>query len=417
MSAPASFARSGLALAAALAAGPLLAQDAAAPEAPAGPPPVRIISLGGLTGAAAGAAADIISARELAALHVNRGGGLEGGRKIALDLVDVGCDGPAAARAGEIAAEAFRTARAAAFLGPVCSDATLSAAQAAIALGAPLISDGATTPELTGLADDDLVFRTAPSDLAAAQGMATLALSRGHARIAIAHGQDAWSTALADAFAAAYTEAGGVIAARQTFAPGQDSYRPEMESLAGAAEGARALALFTYAGGDGAAALDAALRQGEWQAVFGGDGLLDKAVMRRVGMMKMARVTLVAPSPDRSREAWKRYAAAARAAGLDPEAPLAAQGYDAAMVLALALVRSGGRTGTELAAAIREVTDPGAPPVLPDDWRRARGLAAQGPVNYVGASGEVDFDAAGDAALPVAVWRASMGGWKASPLR
>lgn len=423
-------------LALALLAGAAAAQSAtqvAAPETGAaagtsvaaqtteGPQPLRIISLGGLTGPAAGAAADIISARELAALHVNRGGGLGGGRSLALELVDVGCAGEEAANAAEVAATAFTGARALAFLGPVCSEATLAAAKAAVALGAPLISDGASTPALTTLEDEDLVFRTAPSDLVTAREMARLALGRGLRRIAVAHGMDDWSEELAAAFGEAFAAGGGAVVATQSFAAGKDGYRAEMQALADAAQGraggAQALVLFAYAGGDGETVLADALRIGAWDEILGADGLLDDQVIRDIGMMKLARVSLVAPAPDRETEAWRRYAAASRAAGLDPEAPLAAQGYDAAMVLALALVRSEGEGGAALARAIREVTTPGAQPVLPDDWARGRALAAQGPVNYIGASGPVDFDAAGDTASPVAVWRARPGGWAPSSLR
>lgn len=386
-----------------------------APPAPAAP--VRIISLGGLTGAASGASADLMSARELAAQEVNAGGGLARGGRLILDLVDVGCTGRDAEDAADVARDAFEAAGATAFLGPVCSDAALAVAGTAIALGAPMISDGATTPALTALGDGDLVFRTAPSDVAVAAALAELATARGYSRMAIAHEPGAWATGLAEAFAAAYAAAGGEISARAELTVGRDDYAPEMAALAaqGAADG---LALFAYAGGgDGTPALLAALRLGAWQAVLGADGLLDDAVVAELGALKLARVTLAAPAPDRGAEAWAHFAAAAEASGFDPEAPLVAQGYDAAMIMALALVRSGGEGGAALAAAIREVTDPGALPVAPGNWAAARKAALAGPVRYVGASGPIRFDAAGDTPGVIAGWKATGGVWRASVLR
>jgi branched-chain amino acid transport system substrate-binding protein len=386
------------------------------PEPPA-QAPVRVISLGGLTGAASGASADLMSARELAAQEVNAGGGLADGRRLMLDLVDVGCTGRDAEDAAGIARAAYETSGAMAFLGPVCSDAALAVAGAAIALGAPMISDGATTPKLTALGDDDLVFRTAPSDMAVASALAELALARGYGRMAIAHEPGVWATDLADAFAAAYRAAGGAIAGRAELPAGRDDYRPQMAALAeqGAAD---ALALFAYAGGgDGTPALRAALRLGAWEAVLGADGLLDDAVVEDLGALKLARVTLAAPAPDRGAEAWAHFAAAAEAAGFNPEAPLAAQGYDAAMIMALALVRSRGEGGAKLAAAIREVTDSGALPVVPGNWAVARRAALAGPVRYVGASGAIRFDAAGDTPGVIAGWKASGGAWRAFVLR
>ncbi|MGG7566320.1 ABC transporter substrate-binding protein [Rhodovulum sp. DZ06] len=413
------------ALIAALAlAAPVAAQQAAAPAAPGaapeaapqGPAPVRVISLGGLTAAAAGVAADLMAARELAALEVNAGGGLADGAPLALEPVDVGCAGDEADAAGSVAAQSYEAAAAVAFLGPVCSDAALSAAEAAIALGAPLISDGATTPALSALEDGDLVFRTAAVDTHAAEALVELAQRRRYASVAVAHGDDAWGQGLAEAFAGAARAAGIEVRAMQGFSDGDDDYTDDMRALAGIGA-ADALALFAYAGGGGEAALKAALREGAWGAVIGGDGLLDDAVARSVGTLNLTRVTLVAPAPDRGLAAWSAFAEAARAQGLDPAAPLAAQGYDAAMVLALALVRSGGEGGAALAAAIREVTAPGAPQVLPGDWARAKRLAAQGPVRYMGASGPLGFDAAGDARPGFAAWRAHAGSWRPGPLR
>jgi branched-chain amino acid transport system substrate-binding protein len=378
--------------------------------------PVRVISLGGLTGAASGASADLMSARELAVLEVNAGGGLADGRALTLDLVDVGCTGALATDAGAEARDAFEAAGAVAFLGPVCSDAALAAAGAAIALGAPMISDGATTPLLSALVDDDLVYRTAPSDVAVAEALAELALARGYVRMAVAHEPGAWATGLSQAFAQAFRAGGGDITATAELPAGQGDYAPDMAALAdqGAAE---ALVLLAYAGGDGVPALRAALRLGAWQGVLGADGLLDDAVVRDLGSLTLTRVTLVAPAPDRSAEAWTHFAAAAEASGFDPEAPLAAQGYDAAMIMALALVRSGGEGGTALAAAIREVTDPGALPVGPGAWATARKAAMAGPVRYVGASGAIRFDAAGDTPGTLAAWKATGGVWRASVLR
>ena len=287
---------------------------------------------------------------------------------------------------------------------------------AAVALGAPMISDGATTPALSALDDGDLVFRTAPSDAAVAGALAELALARGYGRVAVAHEGGAWATGLAEAFAAAFTAGGGVVTGAASLPAGADDYAPDMAALAEAGA-ADALALFAYAGGDGVPALEAALKLGAWQAVLGADGLLDDAVVEALGALKLARVTLAAAAPDRGSEAWVQFAAAAEAAGFDPDAPLVAQGYDAAMIMALALVRSNGAGGAALARAIREVTAPGAPPVGPGDWAKARKAALAGPVRYVGASGAIRFDAAGDTPGVIAGWRATGGAWRASVLR
>ena len=408
-----------LSAAAVLAAAPAMAQQAASTPAStqqAGPAPVRVVSLGGLIGAAAGASADLMAARELAAAEVNQGGGLADGRPLALEAADVGCAGSEAAAAAATAQEVFASSAAVAFLGPVCSDAALAVARAAERLGAPMISDGATTAALSGAEKADLVFRTSAADPAAAAALADLAVARGYRAIAVSHAEDAWARGLADRFAQAARDKGIVIEAMQSFAPGRESYDEEMQALADAAP-AEALALFAYAGGDGPAALSAALKLGAWGAVIGGDGLLDDGLARTVGTLKLTRVSLVAPAPDRGAASWKRFAQMARAYGVDPEAPLVAQGYDAAMVMALALVRSGGEGGAKLAEAIREVTRPGAPRVMPGDWPRARMLAARGPVRYMGASGEISFDAAGDVPARFAVWRAHAGQWKPGRLR
>jgi branched-chain amino acid transport system substrate-binding protein len=390
---------------------PAAAQDAAQDTAP-----LRVLSLGGLTGAASGASADLMSARALVAVEVNAGGGLADGRRLSLEVVDVGCAGADAQGAEAVASAAMGASGAVAMLGPVCSDAALSVARAAIALGAPMISDGASSPALSALEDGDLVFRTAPSDVAMGAALADLALTRGHARMVVAHAGDAWAEGITGAFVAAYQAAGGVVVAQALLeeAPGAQDAGLAALDAAGPAD---ALALFAYADERGIEALRAVLRRGAWQAVLGADGLLDVAVIDQIGALRLARVTLAAPAPDRAGEAWIRFAAKAAEVGIDADAPLAAQGYDAAMVMALALVRSGGQGGARLAQAIREVTAPGAPPVLPGNWAAARAAAAGGEVRYVGASGPIRFDAAGDVPGLIASWSARGAAWAPSRLR
>lgn len=73
--------------------------------------------------------------------------------------------------------------------------------------------------------------------------------------------------------------------------------------------------------------------------------------------------------------------------------------YDSVFLLALAIEKNGKADRAGLAAALREVANAPGEVILPGEWSKALELIKAGTdINYQGASGEIEFDAAGDVA-------------------
>jgi len=93
------------------------------------------------------------------------------------------------------------------------------------------------------------------------------------------------------------------------------------------------------------------------------------------------------------------YKALATAAGQDPNATYARRRTDAAFLVALAIEKNGSAKREGLSAALRDVASPPGEKILPGEWQKAAELIKAGTdIDYEGAGGPLDFDAAGDVA-------------------
>ena len=91
------------------------------------------------------------------------------------------------------------------------------------------------------------------------------------------------------------------------------------------------------------------------------------------------------------------FVKAAKAAGMDPDAVFSAQAYDAAFILALAIEKAGSADRAAVAKVVRSVASAPGVEILPGEWKKAAdALKAGKDVNYQGASGNHEFDKAGD---------------------
>ena len=84
-------------------------------------------------------------------------------------------------------------------------------------------------------------------------------------------------------------------------------------------------------------------------------------------------------------------------AGTVEAAVFAAQAYDAAFLLGLAIQQNGSAEREGVSEALRSVSSPPGEVILPGEWEKAVELIAAGTeINYEGASGTQDFDDNGD---------------------
>lgn len=359
--------------------------------APAMAEGAKIGILLGYTGPLENLAPPIGDAAQLAATHVNDQGGLLGG---SLETVvgDSTCaDATAAANAADRQINADGVIG---IVGAMCSGATISAANtAAIPAGVVMVSPSATSPAVTTVEDNDLLFRTTPSDSYQGEVMARLLLSKGINDIAIAYVNNDYGKGFADSLAAAFEAEGGTVAANEAHEEGKADYRAELGSLA--ASGSQNLVILAYASGSGQTMLRQAIEAGDFTVFVGGDGMVDDTLFN--GMDAGAVEGMIATRPGRAESPGTSvYADLASAAGLDPTASFAPQAYDNMFMLALAAEKNGGG-GEGLSAALRDIASAPGEVILPGEWEKAKALIAEGTdINYEGASGLHEFDAAGD---------------------
>ena len=81
----------------------------------------------------------------------------------------------------------------------------------------------------------------------------------------------------------------------------------------------------------------------------------------------------------------------------DPAATYAPQAYDAAFLLALAIEKNGKADRAGLNQALRDVATAPGEKIQPGEWKKAVDLIKAGKdIDYDGAAGPAEFDAAGD---------------------
>jgi branched-chain amino acid transport system substrate-binding protein len=353
---------------------------------------VKIGVVGGISGPIAALAPPMIKASQLAVEQVNAQGGILDGRKLAAVIGDSACSQQGGTDA---ATKVVNVEQVVAMVGPYCSGATLAAANTVtIPAGVVLISPSATSPELTNLKDNDLVFRTAPSDSFQGQALARKLLADGTKSAAVAFLNNDYGKGFAEAFRSEFEAKGGEIAGYSAHEEGKASYRSELAELA--SKGADTLVLIDYGDGTGMTILRQALENGFFEKFVGGDGMKTDALIDALGADNLEGFTTSAPVGADSK-GLEMFNELYQAAGGDESAVYATTSYDATFLLALAVEKAGAADRSKIAAALREVASAPGEVILPGEWEKAKALIAEGKdIDYQGAAGDHEFDANGD---------------------
>lgn len=357
------------------------------------PQEVKIGFLGGFTGPIESLTPPIFSGAELAVAQVNAQGGILGGETLLIPSADTSCADASVATSG--ADRLVNTEGVTAIVGALCSGATIAAAnQVAVPANVVMISPASTSPALTTLADNDLVYRTPPSDAYQGQVLAQLLISKGIEDAAVTYVNNDYGKGLADAFSVAFEARGGDVTANLAHEDGKADYRAEIGSLTGS--GSENLVVLAYADGSGQTILRQAYESGAFSTYIGADGMVGDALVTAVGADVLAGMIATRPgTPDLPGAGM--FAAQAEEAGFDPNAVFAGQAYDAAFMLALAIEKNGSNSREGLSAALREIATAPGEVILPGEWEKAVSLIAAGTdINYEGATGSHEFDSNGD---------------------
>ena len=353
---------------------------------------VKIGFLGGFTGPIETLVPPIHEGAKLAVKQINEQGGILDGQLVMVQGDSTCADATAASNAADRMVNAEKVT---ALVGPLCSGETIAAANsAAIPGGVVLVSPAATSPALSELNDNDLVFRTTPSDAYSGEVLAKLLKDKGHDTVAVTYVNNDYGKGFAEALKGSFEERGGTVAAMEAHEDGKADYRAEIGSLA--SSGAEMLVVLAYVDGSGQTIVRQALESGDFEKFAGGDGMIGDSLVAAIGEGKLDGFigTKIGSSET---PGTAMYAEAAKAAGLDPAASFAAQAYDGAFLISLAIQKLGKDTREGLSAALREVATAPGEKVMPGEWEKAKKLLAEGKdIDYEGASGSHEFDEKGD---------------------
>ena len=353
---------------------------------------VKVGILGDLTGPIESLAPPIVAGAQLAFDHVNAQGGILGGQLVSI-TGDSACD-PSVA--GPAADKLVNTDQVTAIVGAFCTGATIGAATAAgIPGGVVQISPSASAPALTTLEDSDLVYRTTPSDAFQGVKMAELVLAKGITDVAVTYVNNDYGKGLADVFVATFTAGGGTVSSNVAHEDGKADYRAELGQLSSG--GSQNLVILAYASGSGKTILQQALEAGEFTAYVGGDGMIGDDLTTGLPADAVNGKIIATRAGAYAGASADTYKKLATDAGQNPEATYAPQAYDAAFLIALAIEKNGNAGREGLAAALRDVATAPGEKILPGEWSKAVELIKAGTdIDYEGAGGPLEFDAAGD---------------------
>jgi len=285
------------------------------------------------------------------------------------------------------------------------------------------VANGATSPLLSVLPSDndaDLLFRTTSPDTF--QGIVAAQLANGeiiddnkYQTASTIYINNPYGQGLSNSFADSFKERGGKIL-NQVPHPGnvQPTYRSQLS--AALKEDPDLLAVVSYPGHTSVILKEARdfFDMDNYQFV---DGNKSEAVVKAVGADALAGSFGTAPGQDPESQGYQQFSKSYKSEmNRDRIPPFTTSAYDAAMAIGLALAKAVADdlsaeeiTGTALRDRLRPVSNSPGTKVTggtQEGVTKALQMIADGQdIDYIGASGAVDFNDAGDVVTPIEIWK------------
>ncbi|WP_193175150.1 ABC transporter substrate-binding protein [Oricola nitratireducens] len=346
-----------------------------------------------ITGPIANFIPPLQNAANLAVKQVNEQGGLLDGNAVAVYGDTTGSSQGAVDAAQKLA----NVENVPIIMGALMSGTTIAAAEAvSIPTGIVQISPTATSPAMTDLKDNDLVYRIVPSDNFQGEVLAKMVLDEGIKKVAVTYVNNDYGVGIGQTFMDAYKKAGGEIVAAVKHEEKKDSYRSELASLTKG--GAEALVVIAYAGDSGGKIVKQSIEGGLFTRFIGTDGLRDDLLIKDVGADALKTSFFSSPTSPADNPAQKTLHDEFNAEfGEGADKAFVDQTYDATFLAMLAVEKAGSTDRAKIAAALRDVASAPGEKVGPGEWAKAKELIKEGKdIDYDGAGGTYDFDAHGD---------------------
>lgn len=334
----------------------------------------------GYTGPIESLTPDMAAGAELAMAEVTESGALLDGKTVTPVRGDSTCIDAAAANA---AAERLITSDGVSgIVGADCSGVTTSILQnVALANGVVMVSPSATSPALSSIEDNGLFFRTAPSDARQGQIVTDILRGKGVGEIAISYTNNDYGKGLADAIETNFTGAGGTVTINAPHEDGKADYSAEVGALAAA--GGEILVVAGYLDQGGQGIIRSALDTGAFDFFYLPDGMVGDALPKAIGADLNGSYGAV-PGTDSAGAA--KFAEMAEAANF-AAGPFAAESYDAAALIMMAMQAAGSTDSADYKDKLMDVANAPGEKIFPGELAKGLKMIAEGQdIDYVGAS-------------------------------
>ena len=363
------------------------AEEATTTTAAPASDPLVLASLMPLSGDLASLGPGIALGAALAVQQINAAGGING-QDVVLIEGDSGCDGAVALTSlNDVIAQGAQGV-----MGAACSGTSLAILDTAIAAEVVMVSPSNTSPQFTKMDKKGFYARTAPSDLLQGDVLASLLVEDGVETVSIISRADSYGRGLAEATAAAFEAAGGTVKTIVYHATDASEFSSEVTAVGKGGADAIVGILFPETG---CGVLQPAFEQGlldtPWYMT---DGVKDAGLASLCGLgtaLDGFKGTAPGSAAGEAKDAFEAAYAGVSADG-SPTFIFAPQAYDAVMLMAISAAANG-VTGPEIASGLVAASSGGEKCI----GVACIALAADGvDVDYVGASGEIELNEAGD---------------------
>lgn len=363
---------------------------------------VKIGSLMAMSGALASYGPPINRGVLLAAKHINEAGGVLG-KKVKIVTRDSKTDPTSGVDAAK---KLVNIDGVTSFVGALSSGVSMPVAESvSIPNKVVQISPSSTTPQLSGLKDDDYVFRTVPGDKLQGVIIGQLALDLDYEKLSFLYVNNDYGKGLTDVAGAWFEDQGGEILAKVPYEKGKASYRGELQEAT--KKNPDVLVLIGYPE-NGANILRQSISGGYINEFIFPDGMKAPELIDNVGAQYLNGTygtspgSKDTPSADTFKETYtEEY-------GSTPPKPFMTNAYDAAAVISLAMKKAGSSDSEAIRDNLRFVANPPGEEVYAgvEGFKKAFQLLEEGKdINYQGAGGSVDFNKDGDVVSPIEVWQ------------
>ena len=318
------------------------------------------------------------AAIDLAIQEVNRSGLLLDGTQVHSLEADAGCNDE---KQAVTSAQYLVDQGIQGIIGGDCSGTSIAILEhVARPHGLVMISPSSTSPVLSTMEDEGLFFRTAPSDARRGQVMADILLEKGIKSVALTYGDNVYGSGLAESFQKHYLGSGGTVTLVAPYKEGMEDYSQPVSDLAQA--GGELLVVVGYEE-DTQRIMETSINLKAFNTFFlpeADELYLQKLVSQLDGSFGID-VRHDSPGALRFLNMMATHAVYFENIGY------AAESYDAAALMLLAMQAAGSADPSKFKEKVWEVANAPGEKILPGELAKAlRILKEGGDIDYVGGS-------------------------------